>query len=205
MQTEKAGLSRKEKRLLAAAAVLGLFYLAFQFGFLPQYNEHREKTERYAELSEERRTVAERLNSEAEVMERYQNAKEAYREIEEPFRRTDTSTDLSRMLTELCVRNGLSVSSQSLGARDDFHVPREDGGRPAGESAFSTVTTSMAVNGSYEAVKRLLDEVESEQFISISRISFAPALYGAEGESDQVTITFVVILLNGLDENVNGS
>jgi hypothetical protein len=196
MQTEKAGLSLKEKRLMVSAVVLGLFYLAFQFGFLPLFNDYREKTELRGDLSEQKSTVELRLSSEAAVIYGYENAKSAYLEIEGPFRLTGTSTDLSRTLTELCLRNGFSVSSQLLGNRVNFRVPREEGERTDGDSAFSTVTATMSVSGDYASVKRLLDEAEADNFISVSRISFEQ---DTDQELDKISVTFVVTLLNGLD------
>lgn len=196
MQTEKAGISRKEKRLLTAAAVLGFFYLAFQFGFLPLYNDFNEKAERRDELSEQKQEVEMRLGSEAAVLAEHENAREAYLKIEETFLQAGITTDLSRMLTDLCRRNGFDVFSQNLGDPADFRIPGED--VPEGASAFATVTASMSVSGNYAAIKNLLDEVEREPYINIGNISFSPDHGESGGEYDRVSVTFVVTLLNGI-------
>jgi hypothetical protein len=197
MQTEKAGITPKEKRLLIMAAVLGLFYLAFQFGFLPLYNEIREKTEQRDGLNAEWRTVETRLNSEAAVLSAYEEAKAAYREIEELFLRSDTDTGLSRMLTELVRNNGMADSNQALGNPVPFFIPGAEN-RPEGEeSAFSTVTATMSLSGAYDSVKSLLAAVAADRDVSISRLSFSPRREG-DG-SEQVAVTFVVTMLNGLD------
>ncbi|MCL2002831.1 MAG: hypothetical protein FWG72_02365 [Oscillospiraceae bacterium] len=194
MQKEKTNLTPKEKRLLATAAVLGLFYLAFQFGFLPLYNEFKEKTERLEELNGEWAVIGARLNEEERVRGEHLRAKTAYGDIENRFVRTDTTTDLSNMLIMLCRNNNLDIVSQGLGAPAAFSVP---GGAAHSVSAFSTVTTTMSVSGGYDSVKRLLDTVDASNAVHVSRLSFSPA-FDAE-TPDRVSVTFVVTLLNGID------
>jgi Tfp pilus assembly protein PilO len=188
MQAEKSMLSAKEKKLLGAAVVLGLFYLAFQFGFMPFFNEQKEKSEQYEELSERWRLVEIDLNREESVREDHDQAKAEYDVIRELFEQSDADTELSRMLTSIIQGSGLINPSQTLGNPVNFTVP---GAEQIGESAFSTVTATMTFDGNYEQVKSLVDAIAGNKDISISQLSFS-------ADSDRVSVTFVATLLNAL-------
>jgi hypothetical protein len=200
MQTEKAGLTRKEKRLLTAAAVLGIFYLAFQFGFQPFYTQYNEKTERYDELSAEWQEIEARLNEEDRVRREHQDAKAAYEKIVARFEQSDADTDLSRMLTDYSRDNGFINPSQSLGEPVNFEIPGEGSG---GENSFSTVTATMTFFGNvnnadygiigYRELKSLADAIKANRDVRISRVTFSV------DSNRPVAVTFVVTLLNALE------
>jgi hypothetical protein len=189
MKTEKAAISRKEKRLLIVAVVLGLFYLAFQFGFLPLFNEYREKTELLRQLEEEWALIEMRLNGEALVRATYERAKEAYENVLTQFERTGADTSLSRMLTVLSQDSGFEKLSQTLAEPTALVIPGAGGGEPS-RSVFSTVTATMSFQGNYEQITSLVDAVGANSDVSINRLSFNSM------DASTVSVTFVAVLLN---------
>ncbi|MDR0325902.1 MAG: hypothetical protein LBI19_07425 [Oscillospiraceae bacterium] len=199
MQEQKAGLNKREKRLLLVASVVGLFYLAFQFVFLPNYNLYAEKTDEYNDLLIQQMQVRADLADEAGVRSTNEDAKARYRELEAIYLLAGKNTDLGRMLTGLCRDNSLSVTGYTLGDPSDFRVPREGGETPGGDAAFSAVTVPMTVSGDYDAVKSLLDAVDENSDIRVSRLSFSLHQEDPGAELEQVRVTFVVTLLNGIE------
>ena len=203
MQEQKAGLSKREKRLLLGAAVVGLFYLAFQFVFLPYYNSYNDKTTEYGELLMQRTQVENDLANEANVRKNNEEAKAKYAEIKLIYLLAGNNTDLGRRLTDICTDNGLKATGQKLETPVDFRVPRADGEPPVGQAAFSAVTVPMTVSGEYGAIKRLLDIVDKNEDIRVSRVSFSMNRDTEDATPEtvleRVTVTFVVTLLNGLE------
>ena len=197
MQEPKTGLNKREKRLLLAASVVGLFYLAFQFGFVPYHNQYTEKNEEYERLLMEKVRVEGILLGEDNVRNANGKAKEDYKALEAGYLLAGANTDLGRKLTALCTANGLGVESQTLNDPADFFVPREDDTKPEGNAAFSTVTVTMTVSGGYGSVKNLLDAVDKDDAVHISALSFS--MDQGEDGLERVAVTFVVTLLNGLE------
>jgi len=190
MQTvEKAGLSSKEKRLLLTAAFLGIFYLAFQFGFTPLYNEYKEKSEEYDRLIEEQARVQATLATAAIVREAHENAAADYKKIEADYLLVGADTDLSRMLTNLCRDNGLESLGLSFADPAALRLP----GSGEMEPAFYTVSASMNVSGSYADIRRLLDVVYEDNNVRITRLSLSPREDVTWAE--RFPLSFVVTLL----------
>jgi hypothetical protein len=201
MQTEKVTLTTKEKRLLTAAVVLGLFYLAFQFGFMPYYTQYNEKTEQYEQLSGEWTMIEARFNGEDRIHREHDEALEVYEKALVYFERADADTDLSRMLTEYSRDNGFISPSQTLSEPVVFNVPgTEDGGA----SVFSAVTATMTFHGNpnndqweigtgYAELKNLADAININRDVRITRFSYSPI------ESNRpISVVFIVILLDSI-------
>jgi hypothetical protein len=203
MQEQKAGLSKREKRLLLLVSIIGLFYLAFQFGFLPSYERHSGKTEEFDLLRMEKVRVEGVLLSEEHLRDANEQAGADYKALEETYLLAGANTNLGRMLSALCADNGLRVEGQSMGQPADFTVPGEDGGSASeGDRAFSTVTVTMTVSGGYEAIKSLLDAVDRDPTVRVSRVSFSLDRGDAEETGlERVSITFEVTLLNSLRQD----
>ena len=200
MQEQKTGLNKREKRLLIAASVVGLFYLAFQFGFVPYHGQYTEKTEEYEDLRMERIRVEGVLLGEENVRKSNEKAKEDYKTLEAGYLLAGANTNLGRKLTGICTASGLSVESQTLNDPAPFFVPREDDTKPEGDAAFSIVTVTMTVSGGYDKVKNLLDAVDKDDAVRVSNLSFSLNRGDGGGEGlERVEVTFVVTLLNGLE------
>ena len=74
----KQELSKREKILIFCAAVLALFYLAFQFGFLPMYTRYTEALAERERLAEEKAIIEENIANKPSIVDDNNNAREKF-------------------------------------------------------------------------------------------------------------------------------
>ncbi|MDR0292962.1 MAG: hypothetical protein LBH95_02275 [Oscillospiraceae bacterium] len=202
-QTQKTGLSKNEKRLLVIVTVVALFYVAFQFGFMPQYNLYLERTDEYGKLLDQEMMVNRDLAGESAIRANYKQTLEDYALIEKQYRPASKSEEIGRELTKLCLDNGLEGPSLTLSKPVDFYAPGGDGAAGGEAAAFCTVTATVAATTSYDSLKSLLNAVDRIGYVRVSSLSFG---FGEEGfggedpeaELQRTTVTFEVTMLNSL-------
>ena len=217
MQTEKKGLSRREKVLLIVMLVFGSFALMTMFVILPLYNQLNDMNTEYGYLETERMQTEVKLAAEAVARDNYTNVYNALILNSERFLNPSLSNEIGRMLTSLCERYGLQPISQQLSAPKDF-VPAGAGGsgnvsgsnsgsnssnnsgnssgNNSGDgSVFLIVSASMAVKGTYDELKDLLDAVENIEYFRVTRVSFSRNTTDTELPLDRISLNFEVTML----------
>jgi len=166
------GLSKREKILLFAAALVLILYLAIQFAILPLMS-------RYVEALQERnylRTVqakvdadiADRPNIEAE----HQNAQQRFESIKQLYPILVPNEEIVTDLTNMCITNGLSPTRLNITSPPYPAGTDENADGTASESLFTVITATMNVSGSYTSLTRLLDEVDSKQYVRVTNMTY---------------------------------
>jgi hypothetical protein len=184
MQAEKKNLNKREKVLLLLLVVVGLFAGVVLYVIVPFYNELLEKQSEYDALLLNKMQIELSLNAEDATREEHASAVERHREISARFLSESLSSDIGRMLNNLCADHDLRWVNQSISAPRDF----DDG------SVFVIVSAAMTVRGTYIDLKRLLDTVDQIEYIRISSVSFNIG-GGAEPELDTISLNFDVTMM----------
>jgi hypothetical protein len=193
-QQTKAGLTKRERTLILSAAAVGLFYLAFQFGFMPLNNAYIEKSAQLGDLESEQSQVKSDLELADRVRLMSAETAERYKEVVGLYLPTGSDTDLSRKLMDICRRNGMDVTGpQSWGTPIAFFPPKPavEGETEARVPAFSVSSVPFTISGTYDEIKRLIDAVNEDRDLRISSLTFSP-------QGDGVSVMFMVTLINEL-------
>lgn len=197
MNTEKQGLTKREKTLLMMLACIGLLYVAFQFVFMPAYNQYNDKTEELQNLQNKEMEVRTTLATEENTKASHEKALGDYSDLKGMYPAILTTEAVGRLLNGLCVDNGLEYLNQKLSDPVVLTIPKKDAdGKVTSEekTAFSVVTATMTVNGNYTTLKSLLEAIEKLDYIRISRLSFNKGQFDEVWE--KISITFEVTMLN---------
>ncbi|MCL1807173.1 MAG: hypothetical protein FWG31_05670 [Oscillospiraceae bacterium] len=204
MQVQNTGLSKREKVMLLVVGVVGLFYLAFQFGFMPLFDKNGEKNTELSDLQFKKDELELNLRTEGYVIQSNTDAKAEYGFVASLYELTNSNTDLIRKMGKICEDNGLAVPSNLLDNAKGLSIKMDIWDAETGKmvekdvdySAFSEVTVRMEITGSYQSLKNLLDAVDNDPGIHVRDIKFN--LNHADlNEAMSVSVTFVVTLLNG--------
>jgi len=197
MQTEKKGLSKREKVLIMVMVVFGVTALMIVFVIIPLYNQYNDKTSEYGALQDEKIIIDSKLATEAAIKDEHASIIMRHRADSIRYLNTSLSNEIGRMLTSLCESRGLQPISQQLSVPREFTKVERRPGEQATEngSAFLVVTAVMAVNGEYKDLKNLLDAVEDTEYLRISRVSFSKNMQSLESSLDRISVTFEVTML----------
>ena len=216
MQTEKKGLSKREKALLIIMLVFGSFALMVMFVVLPLYNQLNDKNTEYGYLETEKIQIDVKLAAEAVARDNYTNVYNTLKSNSERFLNPSLSNEIGRMLTSLCENHGLQPISQQLSAPKDFvpagaagsgNSPGNISGNSSGNSSgnnsgegsvFLIVSASMAVKGTYDELKSLLDAVEEIEYFRVTRVSFSRNTADTELPMDRISLYFEVTMLKDI-------
>ena len=206
MQTEKKGLSKRERFLLIAALAVGLLAAAVQFAILPLNSDLQDKNEQYSNMEFEKSKLDAQFASETAIRDNNSAAIGEYNSKSGMFLSESLSNEIGRLLTNLCENHGLSPSDLKLSAPKPFSMDEkgaETDAENANKSVFLTVTATMTVKGGYDDLKTLLDDVEQTAYIRVSRTSVTwkketggETVY-IDPEPDRITLEFEVTMLKG--------
>jgi hypothetical protein len=184
------GLSKRERLLIFVAAVIAVVFLTGQFALIPMYTHYTEISEEYDILLMEKIHLDMKIMNEALTTMNYERAVEKFDEINKAYPIDMPNTEIASTLTELCQRSGFSsIFSLAVSPRN---VLSED------IYAFSSASVSMSLNGSYGALRTLIDTLEEIDYIRISQISFAglQPTDGAGGAGSNISVSFNLTILN---------
>jgi hypothetical protein len=192
MQTEKKGLTNREKRLLLLMLVVGFSAGMIVYVIIPFFNRWQDETALYDELSMRRHQIESLFASAPYVRSNHTAALEQYDEARERFLNESHISEIARMLTRIILDHNLSpidlrMSPATLLTEWD---------------AFTIMPVTMTISGGYEDLKRLLDTVFLTEYLRITRLSFGFVGAGAteDGERqergiDRISVVFEVIMM----------
>lgn len=172
------GLSTREKRLLILLLVLGVSFLSFRFLIQPLYNYTGTLEETLNTAVMDQMTTKGVLIGEGMTRQNLESAKVQMEELRGRYPAEMPNEDINDLVTDLYIRNGLTSTNMNLSTN-----------RTQPEDVTSYVTTGVTVTltGTYGALKRMIDEVESTDYIRIGRLSFATESLG-DAETGENTV-----------------
>jgi hypothetical protein len=186
MQTEKKGFTKREKVLLILMAVIGFTALMVVYVILPFNNRLMDETERFHTLDMEKMQLQYLLSAEPGIRESHSVNIRNFDEARARFLNESHISEIGRMLTLLCAEHNLSYLDQRLSPPT---IPTE-------WDAFMVMSVTMTLSGTYSDLMRLLDTIETIEYLRVTRLSFN---MDDEGELNRISIGFEVIMMQALE------
>ena len=189
----KQGLSKREKILLFSAGLLVLFYLSVQFAIIPLANRYRDGVQDRNTLSIEERHVRTEIANKQSTEQANIEAKTKFEAIKQEYPLLVPNEEVVTILTNLCLKNALSPSRLSIITPT---APSRSGNGPETPgSLFTIITASTNLTGTYSSLTRLLDEVDTMQYIRITNLGYS-ASRQADDDISSITLSFELTFIN---------
>ncbi|MCL2538759.1 MAG: hypothetical protein FWE66_00315 [Oscillospiraceae bacterium] len=170
-ETRRHGLNKREKMLIMITAAIAIVALGLQFVILPLNREVAAKRDLYDILDIKALEVDEKLQREAMIIRQHQRAEDAVGEMNKIYPNRLPNEEIDRVITRLCMSNGLSPQSLQIGTPNTVKLTGEAGTRREA-SAFCTVLINMSLSGDFYAFRRLVDDVNRTENIRFNRFSY---------------------------------
>jgi len=192
----KNGLTKREKILIFSAGLVALFYLVFQFGFLPMYSRYAEAQAERERLAEEKAKVEANIIHEPSFVDANRDARDRYDQIKQDFPLLAADEEIDAVLTNLCVSNNLIPTSLAIN-RPDAVTPQktQNEEEDAGQPLFTVITVSMNVTGSIPSLIGLLDDLEELPYIRLANVSYSEGR-GDDINKGSIKLTFELTYIN---------
>ena len=188
MQTGKRTLSKKEKRLLFGAGIIGFVLIMYMYVITPLNEQIESKTAEYETLSSQWRVIETQLRTENEIRESRDELMEQYYEVRDSYLDEALNQEIGREMTLMVREHDFLEVSQSISALSNF-----TSGGITGDPVFSVLPITMSVRGGYDEIKGILDTMEETPYNSI--ISFAISdSREDEFDVDMVSLNFRLIM-----------
>jgi len=194
----KKGLTKREKILLFSAGLVALFYLVFQFGFLPMYSRYTEAQVERERLAEEKAKVEANIIHKPSIVDANKDARDRYDAIKRDFPILAEDEEIDAVLTNLCVSNSLIPTSLNID-RSDAVAPQktQNEEQDAEQPLFTVITVKMNVTGSIPSLIGLLDDLEQLPYIRLANVSYSEGR-GDETDKGSIQLTFELTYINPL-------
>ena len=192
----KNGLTKREKILIFSAGLVALFYLVFQFGFLPMYSRYAEAQAERERLAEEKAKVEANIIHEPSIVDANRDARDRYDQIKQDFPLLAADEEIDAVLTNLCVSNNLIPTSLAINRPDAVTTQKKQNEEEdAGQPLFTVITVSMNVTGSIPSLIGLLDDLEQLPYIRLANVSYSEGR-GDEINKGSIKLTFELTYIN---------
>jgi len=159
----KQGLSKREKIMLLVLGLLALLYVAWQFAFVPLYDNYTEAKMERDRLRLEREILELKILRLTSIEEANKLANDEYADITKDYPLLISNDEIDTLLTNLVLGVGMDIRSIRI-----FPAPSD-----ADSVLFTIMGVTMSLEGSYTMLLHLLDEVEVIPNISITTMSFS--------------------------------
>jgi len=187
------GLTKRERILLFAAAVIVLTFLSISFVIMPMYENYTELSEKYDILVMEKMQTEVKIMNAPAIATNYSRAEERFNEINSDYPVDIPNEEIASILTAICQASGFN-SILSLAVSSQRTYPDEN------IDAFYIVRVSMSLSGQYDSLKNLIDILEEKDNIRISQLSFSvQQLTTGSAASPNISVTFEMTILNKID------
>jgi hypothetical protein len=141
-------------------------------------------------LSNEKAVVDMEIAGKHATIEANRAAGERFEAIKQEYPLLVPNEHVHTILTNLCFNNGLTTSSLNMS------TPRGNNSDDADTQLFTIINASMSVTGSYNSLLRLLDEVDSRQYIRITDMVFNINQNPEESEENNISLSFELTFIN---------
>jgi len=192
----KKGITKREKILIFSAGLIALFYLVFQFGFLPMYSRYAEAQAERERLAEEKEKVEANISHEPYIVDANKDARDRYDQIKRDFPLVAEDEEIDAVLTDLCVSNNLIPTLLDI-IRPDPVTPQEtlDEEHEPGQFLFTVITVKMNVTGNIPSLIGLIDELEKIPYIRLVNVNYSESR-GEEINWGNIQLTFELTYIN---------
>ena len=201
----KQGLSKREKILLGILLLVGILYLSIQFLILPLVARYMDDLQERNSLASEKARVEENFRNEALLERENEDASQRFEAIKQEYPLLIPNEEIDTFLTNLCFKNYLRPTSLSIAMPTAPTPPPpptegvegEESTQEPVEGLFTIVTATMQLTGTYNALGRLVEEVDRMQHVRITNLSFT-ANQSEEETSDigRISIDFELTYVN---------
>lgn len=192
------GLSKREKVLLFAAGLLVVLYLSIQFAILPLMTRHMNAVQERNNLRTEQARVDDDIRNSAAIESAHSDAVKKFDDIKKEYPLLVPNEEVVTILTNLCITNGLSPTRLNITSPPYPTAPAASGSEgdtadattATPESLFTIITATVNATGSYESLTKLLDEVDTKQYIRITTMSYSVNRQRDPTEPTTTSVTF---------------
>jgi hypothetical protein len=204
MTTEKKGFTKREKVMLFVLIILAILTVMIVYVIIPMFNHLQDRQERHSLLQTDKAWVESLLATEGNIRGGRDDAVARHELESSRFLEEAHSSEIGRMLTQLCQRYGLLPVNLVMRDPLDFFTPLEEGAPvdPDRKTVFLVSSATMTVGGDYDNLKNLLDAVDDIDYIRITSLAYiwSDHIGGLEA-TDRITIGFdVTMLKDDMDE-----
>ena len=209
-------LTKREKFLIFVAIIVFLIFAVFQLGINPLYKNYIESTDEYNTLYAEKQFVENKIKNEEKNRTNYQKIKKQYENIEKRYPALIPSEEVDKILTDLCVKNNLKTTHLGLSTPVEYiwqpekntirNIPQNvavsnenSPSQPEEEKpvpAFVIVTATMNLNGTYNAMKNLVNAVDKIDYIRITQLSLSGKQVKNANQKANISVIFEVTMRN---------
>lgn len=198
-------LSNREKNLIFALSLIVIIFLGVQFLFLPQFNSHNMKKTEYADLMTRKTEVEMRIASEPATRQNYDTSKQEYEQIKTRYPVKMDNEAVDNLVTGVTMRNQLAPLQLEIKDATQLELdkisPETKDTQASSEdkqmSVFYIGTATISLDGTYESLKWLINEVAGIDNLRISRVSIQGAINTGTVTigTQKITIAFQVSML----------
>jgi len=192
----KQELTKREKILIFSAALLVLFYLSFQFGFLPLYDRYTEGQAERDRYLEDKAAVEANIANRGSITDSNGGAHQQLDTIRQDFPLLVPNEEISTVLTNLCLTNSLSPSALNITRPSDPAPSPQDDDQEAAIPLFTVVTVTMNVTGSYSSILGLIDDVDKLPYILITKMNYTESRGAEPSDTGSIAFTFELTYIN---------
>ena len=214
----KTGLSRREKILLFSLGLVALIYLAIQFVIIPLATRYSDGIDERERLRSEKAIHEIEVANLPSLRDQHTAARERFELLTRGYPENVPNEIIdNRWLTPICNNNNMSIVSLRFAQREETPlrpptdqpttVRYQEDGTPIEEipevepmPVFTKVTAFMNVTGSYQSLLRLIDEVDSTEFLRLTGTGYADSREGIFSDSSSISLTFEVTLVNATND-----
>jgi Tfp pilus assembly protein PilO len=190
------GLTKREKFLVFAAAVVAVVVLTANFAIAPMIRHIGELSDRHSILVMDKTQLDMKIMNEAAITRNHENSEEKFNGLNAVYPVDIPNEEIAGIITDLCHSSGF-YSMRSLSLSGPNYIPAE------GVDVFYSVTVSVAVTGRYGAVKTLIDKVAEIDYIRLSQVVFTNNPSVITEEPSVIPLTFEFIILKEIDVGAN--
>ena len=195
----KRGLSKRERVLLFITLLLLIIYLVVQFAIYPLFSRYVDGVQERNQLIAEKAQVETDIMNTAEIEVSNIVAIEKYEQILQEYPRLIPNEEIDRILTDLCITNGLKPTA--LRFTNSFGAPRSENDSTDQQDdsyLFTVVVATMNMTGNYSSLVELVDDIIEMQFIHITNLGYSIANNNTteEDESANITMAFELTFTN---------
>jgi hypothetical protein len=204
MISEKKGFSKREKIMLFVLIVVAIMTVLVMYVIIPMYNHLQDRQERLRLLQTDKAWVVSILATSDNIRGGRNDAVARHEMESARFLDEAHSSEIGRMLTQLCQRYGMLPVNLVMNDPVDFFIPQEDGAAVDEDhkTVFLVSTATMTVGGVYDNLRNLLDAVDEIDYIRITSLAYIwGENIGDSAPPDRITIGFEVTMLkDDIDE-----
>jgi len=212
----KQQLTKREKILLFSVGLIAILYFSIQFAILPLATRYNNGVNERERLTIEKETHDMEAATLPALRTRNEQVNADFDELTNGYPNRMPNEEIDRILTSLCTRLILSPTSLRFAPRDPPPPPPPEPTQPdtvrydaqgteeeeeepapvAPRPVFTKATAFMNVNGSYQSLLRLLDEVNSIEYIRLTNVGFQGSrLLGMQTPDSTISLTFEITML----------